>query len=815
MIKKIRNIKNKKLKFFSFVFLLSVFFVVGEFCRATELGVEENTSWGGYAVGAVGAAVSKVLALIALIITSVVGLLIKLFVEILIQVAQYNDIIGVSTVVEGWVIIRDLCNMFFILILLVIAFGTILRQENYSAKKLLSKVLIMAILINFSRMFFGLIIDFAQVIMLTFVSSFRDSGGFFIDAFNVDGVLSFSPNDNNVIDSAVGPWTVVLAVISGALASIITLVVVAVILAVLVVRIVMLWIYAILSPFVFLGWAFPPLQKYTNRIWEDFIKQVMVGPILAFFIWLALITAQNTASGLQGGNIISENQCTDDLAKFFCNTDFQTYLLVIGLLMGGLMVAQQAGGAAGKAAGAVSSKGFGLAKLAGKKSGGVALSGAKSTGRSMAGVASGIDRFMGRGVESFTGLKTGNKGLVGSTAALTMAVPGKLIKQHRDVKNKNLDLDRQLRDARDDESKKIKHEGREYKYNKLSKRYQELDENGEFKVGGDILKRGKKEVEGKMGAWRASFFDAREWSQSSARAASNKAEEESVDKEKQKILDSNMSTGEMTRLLNDATTSEHKKMALAMTLAIKKGFKDNEGVEKGRNALKHNSILTGKFNEEVYKNQAHIAHDLKTESGKKKFQDAIDSGKIDSTKLSDSAYKDESIMRVLEDYHGDDFDRVITTAFKRGKKYEKTISEGLLKFARDVESQASEETDLTKKQKLEKKARGLRGTHAETTGDVSESFRKVSGGAINTDALKEYIGRAKAKDLNKISVEELIKIDAEQPNLVSSSMNYAKIKSMYKQGDNPELVKLLKQQMLSNNHPDRGKILSDNELSSL
>ena len=36
---------------------------------------------------------------------------------------------------NGWIIVRDLCNMFFILVLLMISFATILRLENYSMKK--------------------------------------------------------------------------------------------------------------------------------------------------------------------------------------------------------------------------------------------------------------------------------------------------------------------------------------------------------------------------------------------------------------------------------------------------------------------------------------------------------------------------------------------------------------------------------------------------------------------------------------------------------------------------------------------------------
>ncbi|GAG05001.1 unnamed protein product, partial [marine sediment metagenome] len=77
--------------------------------------------------------------------------------------ALYN-FMDEGIVQAGWAIVRDICNLFFILILLIIAFATILRLEPYDIKKMLPKLLIIALLINFSKMICGLIIDFSQVL---------------------------------------------------------------------------------------------------------------------------------------------------------------------------------------------------------------------------------------------------------------------------------------------------------------------------------------------------------------------------------------------------------------------------------------------------------------------------------------------------------------------------------------------------------------------------------------------------------------------------------------------------------------------------
>lgn len=311
---------------------------------------------GSLVSNSIGVAVALILSTIALIVTTVLGLITTLLIQILVNVANFNNIINVETVKIGWVAVRDLCNMFFILILLVIAFATILRVESYSLKKTLPKLLIMAVLINFSKTIFGLIIDFSQVIMLTFTNAFANGHGWFINMFKVQDLLSTGGALKSQITSEnpLTAWSTSVAIIAGVIASIITLVVIAVMLAILVFRVAMLWVYTILSPLVFLAFAFPPLQKYVGKIWEDFVKQVMIGPILAFFIWLALTTAETSSGEIHNGK---EGLCAG-VNTFFCDTNFQRYLITIALLIGGLMVAQQIGGAAGSIAG----KGMTLAK---------------------------------------------------------------------------------------------------------------------------------------------------------------------------------------------------------------------------------------------------------------------------------------------------------------------------------------------------------------------------------------------------------------------------------------------------------------------
>jgi hypothetical protein len=276
----------------------------------------------------------------------VCGAIISIVIWAVIHISHYNNFINEPSIIDAWVIIRDLCNMFFILVLLVIAFATILRMENYSWKKLLPKLLIMAVLINFSKTICGLIIDFSQVIMLTFINAIGDAGGNYINHLGVQKYLKMATSD--IWKGEVKLISTLGGMITAIMFLIIAAVVMITLLAVLTMRIVMLWIYIILSPLAFLLSAFPGGQKYASQWWSDFIKQVVTGPVLAFFIWLSLISANTITSIGQGG--VGGNKCFGP-TEILCPQDFIMFVVAIGMLIGGLIVTQQLGGMAGAAAG--------------------------------------------------------------------------------------------------------------------------------------------------------------------------------------------------------------------------------------------------------------------------------------------------------------------------------------------------------------------------------------------------------------------------------------------------------------------------------
>jgi len=375
--------KHKKL----LIIVLPLILVIGSFV------------FGNYAHAQTGWATDIMTGILSRFIWAL-GLILALVIHGLIYIASYQEFITSPAVSYGWAMVRDVSNMFFVVILMIIAFGTILHLENYNYKKWLPKLILMAILINFSKTICGLLIDLAQVVMLTFVNAFKDVGSANIaDMLGITKIVTMADNGG---DSSFS--TIVGAYILGLIYLLVAIVVMVTMMAMLAMRLVMIWIYVVLSPLAYLLAAFPGGQKYASQWWSEFIKNLIVGPVLAFFIWLSLVSlsgvnnmadnaAKNTDVNTKGavdtavikqaggslGNTASVNN--DIGTEASTPSALIGFVVGIGMLLGGLKISQEIGGAAGGLAGKGMAKINQGATFAGNKARSYATSTAKVAGR--------------------------------------------------------------------------------------------------------------------------------------------------------------------------------------------------------------------------------------------------------------------------------------------------------------------------------------------------------------------------------------------------------------------------------------------------
>ena len=233
---------------------------------------------------------------IARFASSIAGVLGQIVVALLdvvtIPLMQYNQFSSSLVVGGGWSIVRDAVNMLFVLVLVVIAFGTIFNSSRFEWEQQVPRLMIFAVLINFSRTIAGLFIDVGNVIMFTFVNAFKDiAGGNFIQLFGLREIVGLS-------DAAVATTDYLQAADlfgAGILSVLMMLIVAAVVLALTAImawRIVMLWILIVIAP---LAWFCGAIREFAHGVgsayaqwWKDFTCYVAIGPILAFFLWLTL-----------------------------------------------------------------------------------------------------------------------------------------------------------------------------------------------------------------------------------------------------------------------------------------------------------------------------------------------------------------------------------------------------------------------------------------------------------------------------------------------------------------------------------------------
>ncbi len=342
-------VKFKNKKIFILLIVLGIVFMPF-FANAASGGI------GGYWEGQL----LDILSTIVYVAVGVVGKLIGLVVELMMSIAEYNNFIYELPVTTGWRIVVDLCNMGFVLVLLIIAVASILQIQSYNYRTWLPKLILMAILINFSRVIAGVLIDASEVVMLTFVNGIANlsgSGGAssFMDALGINAYLSMDINFSDQLQSLrnkeadeVSAWSIAITIILALLVSLIALVVVSAITIILLIRIVALWVLIILSPFAYLFSASPAGHAYASQWWQKFTKWTTTGPVMIFFVWLGLKTVKATHSHVFG---TLPNNTQVGLAAIGSSAVMGAFLLSSIMLMASLVVAQQLGGLAARVAG--------------------------------------------------------------------------------------------------------------------------------------------------------------------------------------------------------------------------------------------------------------------------------------------------------------------------------------------------------------------------------------------------------------------------------------------------------------------------------
>lgn len=270
-----------------------------------------------------------------------------------ISVRRFGEFTGSSGVKEAWGIIRDLVNISLVFILLYAALALILQLQKVDARRLVTHVIIAALLVNFSAFLVGVVIEGSNTLANQFYTA--AAGGYQTSngapdissrltseiAFTDAKVISTQGLANTFIQTAVAALGQVLlhiitivSLIAGAIA--------------MLVRTIALLLVIIFAPAAFVMPVLPWFNKYYETWRDALLKHAIFAPLFLFCLLAATTLVSAGAFAPAGG--ITVNLTEAGMAQTAQSVMF--VLLVNFLMLGGLLISQKlgvygAGGAVG------------------------------------------------------------------------------------------------------------------------------------------------------------------------------------------------------------------------------------------------------------------------------------------------------------------------------------------------------------------------------------------------------------------------------------------------------------------------------------
>lgn len=204
-----------------------------------------------------------------------------------------HGFISNPAVTAGWTFIQGLANIGFIIGLLFIALATVLRFQTYSIQRILPRLIIVALLLNFSLVLTGVLIDIAQLgtAVIARAMGHLDAVRFIgRDLLLASDSLQFAVlflADELIKTPELAGWESVVRNLLMLIVSVVFLSGLAMLVIGLVIRYVMLVLLLIVSPVAFLFWIFPNTTPLAEKWWREFLRYVFYAPIALFILLLA------------------------------------------------------------------------------------------------------------------------------------------------------------------------------------------------------------------------------------------------------------------------------------------------------------------------------------------------------------------------------------------------------------------------------------------------------------------------------------------------------------------------------------------------
>ncbi len=331
--------------------------------------------------------------------------------------------------VRGWEIVRDICNIFFIIILVYVGLATVFNTSSFSPKKVLSTLIINALLINFSLFVTRVAIDVSNVVARVFYNSIEVCEGKCVDESPADGtpdnlkpgISGYTPLSEKIVSSFNPQKIFDMKVLSAATALpdngttaasgqartlttddneyagyylVVSLIAAMILFAIAMMfwktaffflgRVIGLYMGMIFAPFAFLSYGNVPLVNKIKKLsWQnwssDLIKYATLAPIFVFFLYVIYSFLETDFMK------VYQEKSAGSVGSFFETVVYIAIpmLIVYYMVNQGVKLAEEYAGDFGKSVQGFAQKATGFVGGAalGVATGGAALAGRNTLGR--------------------------------------------------------------------------------------------------------------------------------------------------------------------------------------------------------------------------------------------------------------------------------------------------------------------------------------------------------------------------------------------------------------------------------------------------
>ncbi len=305
-----------------------------------------------------------------------------------------------TSIVTGWSLIRDFANIGFIFIMLIISIGTIIGASSFNSKTLLVKLVVAALLINFSLFFTRALIDFSNIVTLQFYNQIRIGNGAadgglsdaFLGPLKLTSIYGKAAASQGKTISASGGnptlignitdnlgtddyWRITLISLAGSVFLLITAIAFLAATLILILRFVTLILLLIASPLPFIASVLPSTQSYAKQWWDRLTKELLAAPVFIIMMYLTLsfvrgpgftaIVDNAGGTNLDFNNLVPATGATTNSLAIIIN-----FVIVIGLVYFSIAASQMVGGEGAQVAGKLFGNVTGRLRNAAKNTGG-------------------------------------------------------------------------------------------------------------------------------------------------------------------------------------------------------------------------------------------------------------------------------------------------------------------------------------------------------------------------------------------------------------------------------------------------------------